>query len=258
MKKKQEIVSKILLCILEALVGILLLLDPAGFTSSIIIGAGILFMVYGLINLIQYFRMPVDMAMKKQPMLKGLLLLMLGIVCIVFTEWFVTTFTMLTILYGIVLLLSGLGKVQWAVDLYRLKKGKWALAAVSAVITLFCSAVIIKNPFSTIQFLWLFTGIVLIAEAIFDIVILILSTKNTFNKTGKHTNDTPVETYESYSVKESLRKVVNLNLHWAFSKDASTLPTEFPKHWQSISLPHTWNAIDGQDGGNDYYRGTCL
>ena len=25
--------------------------------------------------------------------------------------------------------------------------------------------------------------------------------------------------------------------------------------WERISLPHTWNAIDGQDGGNDYYRG---
>lgn len=25
--------------------------------------------------------------------------------------------------------------------------------------------------------------------------------------------------------------------------------------WQSVQLPHTWNARDGQDGGNDYYRG---
>lgn len=26
---------------------------------------------------------------------------------------------------------------------------------------------------------------------------------------------------------------------------------------QTVTLPHTWNALDGQDGGNDYYRGTC-
>src|SRR5215467_7042721 len=25
--------------------------------------------------------------------------------------------------------------------------------------------------------------------------------------------------------------------------------------WEIISIPHTWNAKDGQDGGNDYYRG---
>ena len=26
---------------------------------------------------------------------------------------------------------------------------------------------------------------------------------------------------------------------------------------QSVNIPHTWNALDGQDGGDDYYRGTC-
>ena len=24
-----------------------------------------------------------------------------------------------------------------------------------------------------------------------------------------------------------------------------------------VALPHTWNALDGQDGGNDYFRGSC-
>ncbi|MCI8712186.1 MAG: glycoside hydrolase family 2 protein [Ruminococcus sp.] len=28
--------------------------------------------------------------------------------------------------------------------------------------------------------------------------------------------------------------------------------------WEDVSLPHTWNGKDGQDGGEDYYRGTCL
>ena len=32
--------------------------------------------------------------------------------------------------------------------------------------------------------------------------------------------------------------------------------TEFPdSSWDEIDLPHTWNAFDGQDGGNNYYRG---
>ncbi len=26
----------------------------------------------------------------------------------------------------------------------------------------------------------------------------------------------------------------------------------------AVDLPHTWNNLDGQDGGNDYYRGTCV
>ena len=26
---------------------------------------------------------------------------------------------------------------------------------------------------------------------------------------------------------------------------------------RSVDIPHTWNALDGQDGGDDYWRGTC-
>ena len=53
-----------------------------------------------------------------------------------------------------------------------------------------------------------------------------------------------------------MREVLSLNQHWCFTKQAE-LPTTLPQDWQSVNLPHTWNAQDGQDGGNDYYRGTC-
>ena len=52
-----------------------------------------------------------------------------------------------------------------------------------------------------------------------------------------------------------MRTVYNLNANWAFSKDATSLPAEIPNTWEQIALPHSWNALDGQDGGNDYYRG---
>ncbi|MGN0347967.1 MAG: glycoside hydrolase family 2 TIM barrel-domain containing protein [Roseburia sp.] len=54
-----------------------------------------------------------------------------------------------------------------------------------------------------------------------------------------------------------MREILNINEKWAFSKEASEVPKEMPYKWQWVHLPHTWNAIDGQDGGNDYYRGTC-
>ena len=45
-----------------------------------------------------------------------------------------------------------------------------------------------------------------------------------------------------------MSKTILLNQNWIFSKEG---------HDEPVTLPHTWNAIDGQDGGNDYYRGTC-
>ncbi|MBR2338341.1 MAG: DUF4982 domain-containing protein, partial [Clostridia bacterium] len=54
-----------------------------------------------------------------------------------------------------------------------------------------------------------------------------------------------------------MRTVFNLNAKWAFSKEATELPSSVSNKWDFVNLPHSWNAIDGQDGDNDYYRGTA-
>ena len=54
-----------------------------------------------------------------------------------------------------------------------------------------------------------------------------------------------------------MRTVCNINHKWAFRKGAP-LPETFPADWDLVNLPHSWNNIDGQDGGNDYWRGTAV
>jgi len=46
-----------------------------------------------------------------------------------------------------------------------------------------------------------------------------------------------------------MRKTIALNDSWQFTENGNTA---------LVNLPHTWNAVDGQDGGNDYYRGACV
>ena len=53
-----------------------------------------------------------------------------------------------------------------------------------------------------------------------------------------------------------MRTKLNFNSKWAFTKMADSVPEEISSRWDFVNLPHTWNAIDGQDGDNDYYRGT--
>ena len=45
-----------------------------------------------------------------------------------------------------------------------------------------------------------------------------------------------------------MRRVISLKEGWKFYQDGQC---------SQVALPHTWNAVDGQDGGNDYYRGVC-
>ncbi len=54
-----------------------------------------------------------------------------------------------------------------------------------------------------------------------------------------------------------MRTVINFNTKWAFSKEATEVPSAISPKWNWVNLPHSWNAIDGQDGEGDYYRGTA-
>lgn len=45
-----------------------------------------------------------------------------------------------------------------------------------------------------------------------------------------------------------MRKIISLNQGWTFYKEGAA---------EKVNLPHTWNGLDGQDGGDDYYRGSC-
>lgn len=46
-----------------------------------------------------------------------------------------------------------------------------------------------------------------------------------------------------------MRTYINLNKGWKFTKEGNTI---------AVDVPHTWNNLDGQDGGDDYWRGTCV
>ena len=53
-----------------------------------------------------------------------------------------------------------------------------------------------------------------------------------------------------------MRQILSLNRKWAFSKRENVVPQSMPERWDFVNIPHSWNAIDGQDGDADYFRGT--
>jgi len=54
-----------------------------------------------------------------------------------------------------------------------------------------------------------------------------------------------------------MRKVENIDKNWKFVKESANVNEATKDDGIALNLPHTWNALDGQDGGNDYHRGTC-
>ena len=52
-----------------------------------------------------------------------------------------------------------------------------------------------------------------------------------------------------------MRNLININKDWLFVKNTTDISLQ---DGEKINIPHSWNAIDGTDGGNDYFRGACL
>ena len=180
----REKFSVAVLSIIEILVGILLLTSPMGFTAWIIVMTGFILMVSGVLKIVGYFRAPAEEAVFQRNLTSGILSVLLGLWCMFRSEWFIALFPLLTTLYGILILVNGVVKVQWAADMIRLKKRRWGWMALSAAVTVVCAVVVLRHPFAATATLWMFIGITMIVEAVIDIIAIIFIQKN---KTGEGT-----------------------------------------------------------------------
>lgn len=184
MKTFMKKTGGILGCIFEIIVGILLLINPISFTAGILITVGIVLAIMGIVFVVNYFRTPIDVASKEQYLMKGLVLVLLGGVGIFANEWLIVSFPILSVVYGIIMLMIGLSKVQLTVDTIRKKEKRWFLGLISSALSILCAFVVLLNPFSTTVVLWMFTGISIIVDAVFDIFAILFSEK----KKDKETN----------------------------------------------------------------------
>jgi len=163
------------LSLCEIALGILLFIDPLGFTATIIKAAGILLILAGIVSVIRYFRTDPVEAHLEQRLVKALCEFAMGAFCTFNTEWFLVTFPVVTLLYGVVILFTGIVRIQWTVDMLRMKAGRWYLAGIGALFSLAFGAIIVLNPFAWTGFLWTFVAISMIVDAVFDLCTVLFA-----------------------------------------------------------------------------------
>lgn len=165
----------LLAALVELLIGILLFIEPIRFTSGILLGVGVILLIFGVICVLRYFRAEPVQAALEQNLAKGLVTLLLGGFLTFQTDRAISLFPLLTHLYGIAILIVGIVKLQQGVDLLRLKLRYWFLAAINAVLAILFAAVILSNPFASTVVLWQMAAVSLIVEAVFDVIVLVMT-----------------------------------------------------------------------------------
>lgn len=160
----------LVLCVLEIIVGVLLLINPVGFTSGIIIGAGWVMTLIGVVDVIRYFAIKPEDGAEQKLLFHGLTLAMAGVLCITQYGWFLTAFPLLTVIYAGWMLVLAAMKLQQMADMLRLKQGRWYMPAIAAGLAIVLAVILLWNPFGAVNAVWTFAAISLIAEAVVELV----------------------------------------------------------------------------------------
>lgn len=167
----REYKNSMTICLAEIVIGLMFLINPFGFTKAIVTGLGLFVLLFGAIQLLSYFSNK-KMGMEIQTYLVlGVAGVCIGVFLMAGSGWIVATLSIVILLYGIFMLVSGISKLKWAWDLRKLDK-RWMTAAASALLTILAAVIIIVNPFSTTMLLWRFLGVVLLVEAVTDLLAM--------------------------------------------------------------------------------------
>ena len=147
--------------------GVLFVLKPgtSGTWICYIVGAALC--VSGVVRFITYFLGDFRKSFGSFDLVWGAALLLCGVYILVRPS---LLYGLLTTAFAIFLVVDGVLKLQYAIDLYRMKaKGWWFVLAVALVMGVL-GVVALFNPFATMVTLMTFLGITLIADGVMDLV----------------------------------------------------------------------------------------
>ena len=177
---KKSFWTSILVALIEAAIGILLLINPTGLARFIIRAFGVLLIIPGIFGIIRYFSEKPEISAIDGGLFIGVLECLFGGFCAFNPQWFIDTFPVLTVLYGVGVLVMGVYKLQWCVDMIRFKAKYWYLVGISALLSAAFGIAILVDPFTATEALWMFIAITVIIDAVADIVVAIIGRKTLY------------------------------------------------------------------------------
>ena len=153
-------VTSLVTSIIMALIGVLLLLKPDFFLTTLSTIVGIIILVPGIISLVDYFRT------KYMPNLViGVIAGVLGLVFI-FNPKVISS--ILPFVLGVYFIINGLSRLQYALEMRKNKVPDCTPSLISSLLILVCGVLLIINPFGGAMAITQVIGIFMIIYAGLD------------------------------------------------------------------------------------------
>lgn len=149
--------------------GLFLVIFPAASQEIICKAIGVALCVWGVLRLINYFRIAGNEVLGSYGLVQGVTLLAFGMFFVIKPQ---VIGVFLGTALAIIIIVDGILKLQYAVDFYHLQSDKWWIELIGAVIMVVIGVIALLNPFSTTTALTVFIGIALMVEGLLDFISL--------------------------------------------------------------------------------------
>ena len=154
--------------IFYAVCGLLLLLLPSEALAIANYAIAALLLVMGVVCIIGYFRGSVIIGQFGFLLAVGMVLVTLAVVMFCYPTLLAS---LLPVIWGVSLLI---GKIQFAADLRRFGDRRWWTLLLGALLSFALGILCLANPIYIAQTIFVFIGICLLAEAVLDLVTLLM------------------------------------------------------------------------------------
>ena len=134
----------------------------------------IVLFIFGVYQLIRYFTTPPDQAAMTYALSSALLAIFIGVFMLADKSLFSS---ILPGIWGILLILGGLVKIQESVDALRLGGRQWWMILLGAVVSIVLGVIAITHPADVLNGVAIYIGVSLIVEACIDCGMLLLLRK---------------------------------------------------------------------------------
>ena len=162
--------TSILYMLASALLGLILLIWPMAATNLVFAIISAVCIIIGIVRLVQYFIWDDAKALNGYSMATGVFMVIAGILVYCARGVLVS---LAPFVFGIILFVGGVMKLQGAFDLKRIGIGRWFMALLASMISILLGLIITLNPFAATMTLMRFVGVSLLVEAVQDAAYMV-------------------------------------------------------------------------------------
>ena len=152
----KEIIRELVTAVAYIVIGVLLALNPDMSATLICSGIGICALAYGAFTLLMYFLRSRDVDSSRLNLPIGIAFAALGVFCLIAPT---VVLSIIPLLFGVVLLIDGAGKLGRALELRRSGFNGWGV-------------MLVTRPFVAVNSIMIMFGALLIADGLIDVYFI--------------------------------------------------------------------------------------